>query len=460
MKPQLVQGTRDFSPSEVLKRQYIFDTLRKIFIKFGYMPLETPAMEALETLTGKYGDEGDQLLFKILNNGLDQPEKQERARSEFEELLKGKNVKGISERALRYDLTVPFARYVVMNRNDIAFPFKRYQIQPVWRGDKPQRGRYREFFQCDIDVIGSDALLYEAELIQIYDEAFKALNIEVVIRLNNRKVLEGLAIEAGYPDKFMDITIAIDKLDKIGWDGVKKEMENKGIGEKGFETIKNIVSTEKIDALKLLFSDNNVIAKKGVEELESVLSYLDSYTFKNKIQLDFTLARGLSYYTGCIFEVVTDTKAPGQESVKMGSIGGGGRYDNLTGVFGWEGNSGVGVSFGADRIYDVLLQLDRFDAVPENTTELFFMAFDEAAHRYAFKIVQQCREAGINTDIYPESAKFQKQMKYADKRKFSTVVIIGENEMESGLLTVKNMLSGEQQGMTISEIIEKFGKKL
>jgi histidyl-tRNA synthetase len=458
MKPQLVQGTRDFSSAEVLKRQYIFDTLRSIFIKFGYMPLETPAMEALETLTGKYGDEGDQLLFKILNNGLDQTEKKEKARADFEDLLSGKNVKGISERALRYDLTVPFARYVVMNRNDIAFPFKRYQIQAVWRGDKPQRGRYREFYQCDIDVIGSDSLLYEAELVQIYDEAFHALNINVIIRINNRKILEGIAIEAGFPDKFIDITVAIDKLDKIGWDGVERELEKKDISGKSFDTIKKIVSSVSMFELKNCFSTTNKIAQKGLEELESVFKFLETYEAKNKIVLDFTLARGLSYYTGCIFEVVTDTSVPGQEAVKMGSIGGGGRYDNLTGVFGWEGNSGVGVSFGADRIYDVLLQLERFDKVPENTTDLFFMAFDEASLAYAFKVVQECRAAGINTDIYPEAAKFQKQMKYADRRKFSKVVIVGENEMKSGILTLKDMNSGEQRGLTLEDILKEFGK--
>jgi histidyl-tRNA synthetase len=456
MKPQLVQGTRDFSPTEVLKRQYIFDTLRKIFIRFGFQPLETPAMEALDTLTGKYGDEGDQLLFKIINNGLDRSEKHEKARADFEEMLSGKNVKGITERALRYDLTVPFARYVVMNRNDIAFPFKRFQIQPVWRGDKPQRGRYREFYQCDVDVIGSDSLLYEAELIQVYDQAFHALNIDVIIRLNNRKILEGLAFEAGCPDKFMDITVAIDKLDKIGWDAVQKELEQKGINGIAFEKIKKIVSTEKAADLKNYFSPNNLQAQKGMEELETVISYLEAYEFKNKLQLDFTLARGLSYYTGCIFEVVTDTAVPGQENVVMGSIGGGGRYDNLTGVFGWDGNSGVGVSFGADRIYDVLLQLDRFDAVAENSTKLFFMAFDEKCLSYAFNAVQKCREAGINTDIYPEAAKFQKQMKYADKRKFETVVIVGENEMSTGILTVKNMKHGAQEQMSLTALIEKF----
>lgn len=456
MKPQLVQGTRDFSPQEVFKRQYIFDTLRKIFIKYGFQPLETPAMEALETLTGKYGDEGDQLLFKILNNGLDRPEKQEKAKADFEELLSGKNVKSITERALRYDLTVPFARYVVMNRNDITFPFKRYQIQPVWRGDKPQRGRYREFFQCDIDVIGSDALLYEAELIQVYDEAFAALNIGTITRLNNRKILEGLAYFAGYPEKFTEITVAIDKLDKIGWDGVEQELLRKGIEKAGFEKIKQFVAAKSLHELKTFFTEDNTVGQKGIEELETVMGYLEAYAFKNKMQLDFSLARGLSYYTGCIFEVVVDTEKEGQEAIKMGSIGGGGRYDNLTGVFGWDGNSGVGISFGADRIYDVLLQLNRFEGVLENTTQLFFVAMDEASHRYAFKMVQQTRAAGINTDIYPEPIKFQKQMKYANNRSFPYVVIVGESEVKSGLLGFKDMESGTQESLSITAIIEKL----
>ena len=359
----------------------------------------------------------------------------------------------MTERALRYDLTVPFARYVVMNRNDIAFPFKRYQIQPVWRGDKPQRGRYREFFQCDVDVIGSDSLLYEAELIQIYDEAFAALNIATITRLNNRKVLEGLAYFAGYPEKFMEITVAIDKLDKIGWDGVEKELLGRGVDKVGFDKIKQFLAAKTLEELKVFFTEDNTIGRKGIEELETVLSYLEGYNYKNKMQLDFSLARGLSYYTGCIFEVIADTSIAGQEDVKMGSIGGGGRYDNLTGVFGWDGNSGVGISFGADRIYDVILQLNRFDAVPENTTQLFFVAMDEVAQRFAFRMVQLARNAGINTDIYPDPVKFQKQMKYADKRGFPYVVIVGEKEMESGLLTLKNMGSGEQQSLTMEAIV-------
>jgi histidyl-tRNA synthetase len=472
MKPQLVQGTRDFSPSEVFKRQYIFDTLKNIFIRYGFQPLETPAMERLETLTGKYGDEGDQLLFKILNNGdflksseiellkkyLETEENIEDTNlhsvNKQKERIAQNYATSISKRALRYDLTVPFARYVVMNRNDIVFPFKRYQIQPVWRGDSPQKGRYREFYQCDIDVIGSDSLMYEAELLKIYDQAFHALNLKVQIRLNNRKILEGIASEIGLLDKFSEITVAIDKFDKIGWDGVKKELFEIGLNDDNFEKLKKLISCKTVNEIKANFSTQNSIGQKGIEELEQVLKFLKNYQFKNQLILDLTLARGLSYYTGFIVEVVIDTNAKGQESVKMGSVGGGGRYDNLTGVFGWDGNSGVGISFGADRIYDVMLQLNKFEQVEENSTQLFFMAFDETALLYAFDLVQKCREAGINTEIYPEAAKFQKQMKYADRKNYPFVVIIGEEEISSGLLSVKNMETGEQLKMNFEKLLD------
>ena len=472
MKPQLVQGTRDFSPSEVFKRQYIFDTLRNIFIKYGFQPLETPAMERLETLTGKYGDEGDQLLFKILNNGdfikssdsellsryLEVEKNNENSDLQSVNKQKEKIAQNystsISKRALRYDLTVPFARYVVMNRNDIVFPFKRYQIQPVWRGDSPQKGRYREFYQCDIDVIGSDSLMYEAELLQIYDHAFHALDLKVHIRLNNRKILEGIASEIGLLDKFSEITVAIDKFDKIGWDGVKKELFEIGLNDDNFEKLKKLISCKTVSEIKANFSEQNIVGLKGIEELEQVLKFLKKYHFSNQLIIDFTLARGLSYYTGCIVEVVIDTNSKGQESVKMGSVGGGGRYDNLTGVFGWDGNSGVGISFGADRIYDVMLQLNKFEQIVENSTQLFFMAFDEHAHMYAFELVEKCREAGINTEIYPEASKFQKQIKYADRKNYPYVVIIGDEEMSSGLLTLKNMKTGEQFKMNFENLLE------
>jgi histidyl-tRNA synthetase len=466
MKPKLVQGTRDFSPAETLKRQYIFDKLREIFLLYGFQPIETPAMEMLTTLMGKYGDEGDQLLFKILNNGdflsgMDQEAWAEHQATEDKKekmQISGKSAISLAKRGLRYDLTVPFARYVVMNRNDIAFPFKRYQIQPVWRGDKPQKGRYREFYQCDVDVIGSESLLYEAELTQIYDQAFKELGIEVIIRLNNRKILDGIANYAGYPELFVDITVAIDKLDKIGWDGVTAELARKGLDPQAIEKVKKAVEAEDLAELKTLFGAENEVGNKGIAELEEVLNYLEDYNFQNQLKIDFTLARGLSYYTGCIFEVVVDTKAEGQEKVKMGSIGGGGRYDNLTGVFGWDGNSGVGISFGAARIYDVLLQLDRFDAVPEDTTQLIFLAFDEASQRYAFKQLQKVRAAGIRADIYPEPAKFKKQMKYVDKRGIKTTVIVGDKEMESGKLAVKDMETGDQEMITVEELIERMKK--
>jgi len=476
MKPQLVQGTRDFSPSEVFKRQYIFDTLRNIFIRYGFQPLETPAMERLETLTGKYGDEGDQLLFKILNNGEylkssdtellksyleienNNEDSNQQTLSKQKERIAQNYATSISKRALRYDLTVPFARYVVMNRNDIVFPFKRYQIQPVWRGDSPQKGRYREFYQCDIDVIGSDSLLYEAELLQIYDQAFNALDLKVQIRINNRKILEGIAFEIGLLDKFTEITVAIDKFDKIGWDGVKKELLEIGLNDENFEKLKKLISCKTVNEIKANFSEQNIIGHKGVEEIDNVLKYLKTYSFNNELAIDLTLARGLSYYTGFIVEVVINTKSSGQESVKMGSVGGGGRYDNLTGVFGWEGNSGVGISFGADRIYDVMLQLNKFEQVEENSTQLFFMAFDEGAHLYAFELAQKCRKAGINTEIYPEAAKFQKQMKYADRKNYPYVAIIGEEEMNSGQLSLKNMQTGEQLKMNFEDLLNFFIK--
>lgn len=414
---------------------------------------------------GKYGDEGDQLLFKILNNGdflsgLDKEVLAEHQATEDKKekmQLSAKTAMSLAKRGLRYDLTVPFARYVVMNRNDIAFPFKRYQIQPVWRGDKPQKGRYREFYQCDVDVIGSESLLYEAELTQIYDQAFKELNIEVIIRLNNRKILEGIAHYAGYPELFVDITVAIDKLDKIGWKGVTAELERKGLDAAAIEKVKEAVEAKDLTQLKALFGAENEMGNKGIAELEEVLDYLNEYHFQNTLKIDFTLARGLSYYTGCIFEVIVDTEVQGQENVKMGSIGGGGRYDNLTGVFGWDGNSGVGISFGAARIYDVLLQLDRFDAVPEDTTQVIFLAYDDDSLQYAFKQLQKVRAAGIRADIYPEAAKMKKQLKYVNKRKLETVVIIGSNEVNSGKLEVKNMKTNEKEFLTVEELIEKLG---
>lgn len=452
MKPKLVRGTRDFSSEVVNKRNYIFSTLRSVFVKYGFNPLETPAMEELSTLTGKYGDEGDQLLFKILNNG-------DYLGKANVEALENKDSKeltaSISQRALRYDLTVPFARYVVLNRNDISFPYKRYQIQPVWRADKPQKGRYREFYQCDVDVIGSDSLLYEAELCQIYDEAFALLNLGVVIRLNNRKILDGLAQYAGYPKLFAKITVAIDKLDKIGWDGVEQELSRMGIEKAGFEKVKQVINAPDIATLKTLFEGIEV-GLKGIEELETVQAFLEGYSFKNTLKIDFSLARGLSYYTGCIYEVEVDKSIDSQKDIKMGSIGGGGRYADLTGIFGLKDMSGVGVSFGAARIYDVMEELNLFETVEFNTSKVLFLPMDDEALLYGFKALQKVRAAGISSTIYPKAWKFQKLMKYADKVQVPYVIIIGNKEIESGQLGFKNMQTGEQKALTIEEIIKEL----
>lgn len=452
MKPQLVRGTRDFSAATVHKRNYLFNVLRTIFSKYGFEPLETPAMERLSTLTGKYGSEGDQLLFKILNNGhyLEKADEQALADKDSKALTAS-----ISSRALRYDLTVPFARYVVMNQNDLAFPFKRYQIQPVWRADRPQRGRYREFYQCDVDVIGSDALLYEAELAQIYDEAFATLNLKVVIRLNNRKILEGIADYAGVAEQFTDIVVAIDKLDKIGWDGVEQELKAIQITDAAFEKIKTAVECPDLDSIKALFADCPV-GMQGVKEIEEVLAFLEGYTFTNQLSIDFKLARGLSYYTGCIFEVEVDTAAAGQEAVKMGSIGGGGRYADLTGIFGLKDMSGVGISFGADRIYDVLEQLNLFEQAAIPSTQVLILPMDDAALNYGFKALRTIRAKGISSAIYPKAWKFQKLMKYANKMGVPYVIIIGAKELETGALGFKNMISGEQEALSLEAIIERL----
>ncbi|MEM9849460.1 MAG: histidine--tRNA ligase, partial [Bacteroidota bacterium] len=371
MKPSIPKGTRDFTPAQTTRRNYIFDTIKTVFVKYGFQPIETPAMENLSTLTGKYGEEGDKLLFKVLNNGdfLAKADADALAAKDSTRL-----VTSISKRGLRYDLTVPFARFVVMNQNELAFPFKRYQIQPVWRADRPQKGRYQEFYQCDVDVVGSDALVFEAELTQIFDEVFEALNLEVDIKINNRKVLAGMAEAAGISDQFMDMTIAIDKLDKIGMAGVRKEMASKGIGEAAMNKIEQMLQVDSVEALQPLFADSE-IGQKGLEELTTVFDYLSAGTIKNKVTFDVTLARGLNYYTGCIFEVKADTTA--YPKLKMGSIGGGGRYDDLTSVFGMKNMSGVGISFGAARIYDVMEELELFPKAIEQSLQIIFIAFDE-----------------------------------------------------------------------------------
>ncbi|NRA47620.1 MAG: histidine--tRNA ligase [Phaeodactylibacter sp.] len=454
MKPSIPKGTRDFGPAEVLKRNYIFDTIREVFVRYGFQPIETPAMEDLATLTGKYGEEGDQLLFKVLNNGDFLSKANEQA---LQAKDSAKLIPSISKRGLRYDLTVPFARFVAMHQNDIAFPFKRYQIQPVWRADRPQKGRYQEFYQCDVDVVGSESLVFEAELAQIYDEVFDKLGLKVVIKLNNRKVLAGMAEAAGLSeDRFMDMTIAIDKLDKIGMDGVKQELGKRGIADESIAKIESILGITDLAALKSTFAASET-GLQGIEELEAVFDYLSLGDTKNSILFDITLARGLNYYTGCIYEVAVDLTAEGQEQIKMGSIGGGGRYANLTENFGMKTNgSGVGVSFGAERIYDVMEDLSLFPQDKTNTLQLLFIAFDAPTHRYAFQALQKVRAAGINAELYPEPAKLKKQMKYANQRNVPFVVLIGDREMESGNLTFKNMLDGEQANLQLNVIIDQL----
>lgn len=443
MKPSIPSGTRDFSPEQVAKRTYIFDTIRQVFIRYGFQPIETPAMEKLSTLTGKYGEEGDQLLFKVLNNGdflKDAKDLDNYKKLAFQ----------IADRGLRYDLTIPFARYVVMNHDKIALPFKRYQIQPVWRGDNPQHGRYREFYQCDADVVGSNSLLNEAELVQIYDEVFKKLGFKVVIKVNNRKILQGLAEVLGCPDKMMDITIAIDKLDKIGTEGVKKELEQRGVNAELFPTIQQFFAMN-LQELATFFA-NSETGQKGVAELQQLFNYLKDSNLHNKLSIDLTLARGLNYYTGCIFEVKVSDENP----VKMGSIGGGGRYDDLTGVFGLKGISGVGISFGADRIYDVLEELNLYPDFKNNTTRVLFISFDEASQLYALNTAQQLRQAGINAEVYPDLAKVKKQFEYANKRNIPFTVVIGSDEMATGLLAFKDMTTGQQEKLTVMDIIQKL----
>lgn len=450
MKPSIPTGTRDFLPREVNRRQYIFDTIREVFVRYGYEPIETPTMEELNTLTGKYGEEGDKLLFKILNNGdyLKDVDAGLLAARDSEAL-----VPQLSKRGLRYDLTVPFARFVVMHQNEITFPFKRYQIQPVWRADKPQRGRYREFYQCDVDVVGSDSLMYEAELAQIYDEVFHRLRIDVVIRINNRKILAGIAEAAGIPGLLVPMTMAIDKLDKIGMEKVKREMEGRGIPAEAVERIATILGVKTLDDLEPHLAGSET-GRKGIEELRTFHAYFDSYMPRNQVRFDVTLARGLDYYTGCIFEVEADRGS--YPTLKMGSIGGGGRYDNLTGVFGLDGVSGVGVSFGAERIYDLMEQLDLFPANDPNRLRVLFIAFDEPAHRYAFECLNRLRAAGINSELYPEPVKLKKQMKYANNRNVPHVILIGSREMETGELSFKNMETGEQENLTLADIIGRL----
>ena len=446
-KPSIPKGTRDFSPVEMAKRNYIFNTIREVFHLFGYQQIETPSMENLSTLMGKYGDEGDKLLFKIQNSG-------DYFSCLTDEELLSRNAAKLAckfcEKGLRYDLTVPFARYVVMHRDEISFPFKRYQIQPVWRADRPQKGRYREFYQCDADVVGSNSLLNEVELVQMIDRVYGKFGIRVSIKINNRKILTGIAEIIGEADKIVDITVAIDKLDKIGLDNVNAELASKGIPQEAIEKLQPIImlsgsNEEKLETLKTVLAASET-GLKGVEESEFILKTVAALGVKSEVELDLTLARGLNYYTGAIFEV----KAL---DVQIGSISGGGRYDNLTGVFGMSGMSGVGISFGADRIYDVLNQLDLYPKEAVNATQLLFVNFGEKEAAYCLPVLSAARDAGIRAEIYPDSAKMKKQMSYANDKNIPFVAIVGENEMNEGKLTLKNMTTGEQSLVTPEELL-------
>ncbi len=447
-KPTIPKGTRDFSPVEMAGRNYIFDTVRSVFKKYGFNPLETPSMENLSTLLGKYGDEGDKLLFKVLNSG------DAFANVDAEQLSNSNAVSlKVCEKGLRYDLTVPFARYVVQHQSELTFPFKRYQIQPVWRADRPQKGRYREFYQCDVDVVGSNSLLNELELVQICDEVFAKLGINVCVKINNRKILQGLSEVIGHPDKLIDITVAIDKIDKIGLDAVKQELLERGIDEAGISVIEPVLtmngsSLEKLALMKLVLSGSQV-GMRGVAELEELFSYIDLASIKQDVEIDLSLARGLNYYTGAIFEVKAKDFA-------IGSICGGGRYDDLTGIFGLSGVSGVGISFGADRIYDVLNGLDKFPKNAIESTKVLFSNMGEKELLYTIPIVARLRSAGVNCEIYPDNTKLKKQFDYAQKKDIPYFVIIGENEVNNNKVSLKNLESGEQKEFCIDALVESF----
>lgn len=440
-KPSIPKGTRDFGPAEMAGRNYIFDTVRSVFRKYGYAPIETPSMENLSTLLGKYGEEGDKLLFKILNSG------DAFAKVDWEKVRTEEGINSnamalqVCEKGLRYDLTVPFARYVVQHRNELVFPFKRYQIQPVWRADRPQKGRYREFYQCDVDVIGSRSQLYELELIQIVDDVFAALGVRIVLKINNRKVLSGLAEVCGHPDKLIDITVAIDKIDKIGLDAVKAELLERGLEQKAIDLIEPVLTLqgtneEKIAAMRPILA-NSEIGMRGLDELEELFGYVTTAGFHQEIEIDLSLARGLNYYTGAIFEV----KA---KDFQIGSICGGGRYDDLTGIFGLPDTSGVGISFGADRIYDVLSGLNLFPEGAVRGTNILFANMDAAGVRYALPIMQELRQAGLAVELYPEATKLKKQFDYAEKKGIRYLVIAGETEVQNQVLNFKDLSTGKQ----------------
>lgn len=449
-KPSIPKGTRDFSPSEMAKRNYIFDTIKSVFSLYGFKQIETPAMETLQTLMGKYGAEGDKLLFKVLNSG-DYLNK-----INSDDLLSGNSLHlaaQLCEKGLRYDLTVPFARYVVMHRDNLQMPFKRYQIQPVWRADRPQKGRYREFYQCDADIVGSDSLLNEVELIQIIDSVFQKFGIRVQIKINNRKILAGIAEYINEADKIVDITVAIDKLDKIGIDNVNAELRKAGLSADAIDKLQPIIAMqegneEKLSGMKDILAGSQ-IGQKGIEELHYIFSVLNSVPLKNEVEFDLTLARGLNYYTGAIFEV----KAM---DVQIGSITGGGRYDNLTGIFGMPGLSGVGISFGADRIFDVLNALNLYPDNAMNGTQVLFINFGEKETAYCLPVLAKVRANGISAEIYPDTVKMKKQMSYANNNNIGYVVLAGENEINEGKITLKNMVTGEQHLVTVDEMIRKI----
>jgi len=456
MKPSLPQGTRDFGPDIVRKRNYIFNTIRRVFELYGFQPLETPAMENLDTLLGKYGEEGDKLIFKILNNGLSDPKNIDKAKTAFEKVLQGKNDKDLTERALKYDLTIPFARYVAMNHGQLSFPFKRYQMQPVWRADRPQKGRYREFYQCDADVVGSKSLLNEVELSMIYTTVFQQLGVDISLKINSRKILAALADTCGGADKMTDITVAIDKLDKIGLPKVKEELATRGLGSRQIAIIEKYLlidgsNAEKLSQIKTLLSDNET-GRQGIAEIEFVLDYLPAEatgltSHASRLTIDFTLARGLNYYTGLIFEVKAN-------NVEMGSIGGGGRYDDLTGLFGVPNIPGVGISFGVDRIYDVMETLQLFPAEVQTGTQVLFFNLGEAESRTAFGIMQQLRTQGIRCEIYHEPAKFDKQFKYAEKKNINFIAILGSKELEEKTCVIKNLATGLQETLPQERMTE------
>lgn len=455
MKPSIPQGMRDFSPAEVRKRQYILQTIKRVFELYAFQPLETPAMEQLSTLMGKYGEEGDRLIFKVLNNGLYEKKDKDKLQQEWDKMLAGPySTSVLTERAMRYDLTIPFARYVVMHQNDLVFPFKRYQMQPVWRADRPQRGRYREFWQCDADVVGSNSLVNEAELISIYHQVFHELGVpQIKININSRKVLAALASVMGMDDKLVDITVAIDKLDKIGWEGVSKELAQRGLDASSIEFIYKYLSVSgdneaRLNAMEALLGENE-LAKAGLAELRTTMAYFEQMRqpeWTSELVVDFKLARGLNYYTGIIVEVTTS-------AVKMGSIGGGGRYDDLTGLFGLKGMSGVGVSFGIDRIYDVIEELGLFPQQYASGSKIILLTMDDAAEAQAIQYVAQLRKSGIPAEYYTEKGKFDKKMKYANKRDIPFVGIIGTDELAQGKIAVKNMLSGSQETIDFAALL-------